>query len=235
MNTDILIEKLSLQVHSFQESFEMLSNSPNLEKMAIQFNRILKGTLLTTDINIFHSATDKSEWRTLFAKSENKKTLLNAIDSSEQFIIDSNGNSSEVYIITQLIDESYLGIVIGERLDKTPYSDFDKITIQVYIQLFDNSYQAYLSRKKEKELIFSLNHKVLQLNNLIDTGIEVTKLDLGDQMLELALERGVALTNASKGFLRITKQDELIEEISFPPGIDYSASSENTLSEKFTE
>jgi len=235
LNTDILIEKLSLQVHSFQESFEMLSNSPDLEKMAIQFNRILKGTLLTTDINIFHSATDKSEWRTLFAKSEDKKSLLNEIDSSEQFIIDSNENSSEVYIITQLIDESYLGIIIGERLDKTPYSDFDKITVQIYVQLFDNSYQAYLSRKKEKELIFSLNHKVLQLNNLIDTGIEVTKLDLGDQMLELALERGVALTNASKGFLRITKQGELIKEISFPPEIDNAESSENTLSKKFTE
>ena len=33
----------------------------------------------------------------------------------------------------------------------------------------------YLNQKKEKELSFELNNRVLQLNSLIDTGIEISK------------------------------------------------------------
>ena len=79
-----------------------------------------------------------------------------------------------------------------------------------------------LYRRNEKELIFSLNHRVLQLNSLIDTGIEVSKLDHDASPQHLALERAASLTNASKGVVRVIHKGVLSEEIFFPAGVPFT-------------
>jgi len=85
----------------------------------------------------------------------------------------------------------------------------------LFIHLFDNAYQELLYRRTEKELVFSLNHRVLQLNSLIDTGIEVSKLDQAHRPSTCPGEGGI-LTNASKGAVKITRGDTLQKEIFFP-------------------
>jgi len=107
-------------------------------------------------------------------------------------------------------------------LNKSAFTEFDKITLQIFIQLLDNAYQSYLYLKKEKQLIFSLNHRLVQLNSLIDTGIEISKLENNNQLLELALERVVALTNASKGILRIFKEKKVLGSFRLPNNIEIS-------------
>ena len=219
MTINEITEKLSFHVKSFQESFEILSSSFSLSGMANQFDKILRGSFFTTNVSLFHKSDEKSEWVTLISKDGNR--LKSILDTEEQgsLKINSNLDSTELSTSTQLTDSSYLGIVLGKKFDSKPYTDIDKITFQIFIQLFDNAYQALLSHKKEKKLIFSLNNRVSQLYSLIDTGIEISKINLGDQLLELALSRAIALTNSSYGRIKVTHEDGEIEQLFFPSNI----------------
>jgi len=91
-----------------------------------------------------------------------------------------------------------------------------RIVQEVYLQLLDNAYQSFLSQQKEKNLLFFLNHKILQLNSLIDTGIAISKFDQENIILNLALEQAIYLTNASRGVFQITKKGKIKEIIYFP-------------------
>lgn len=55
---------------------------------------------------------------------------------------------------------------------------------------------------------------------MIDTGIEISKLHKTSSLLELSLERAAALTNASRGVLRIITGDGIVTEIGFPGNSD---------------
>ena len=108
--------------------------------------------------------------------------------------------SGELFITSMVANAAYMiGILVGSKLDKSGYTDFDTVTLQFYLQQLDSAYQFLKSHRKEKQLIFDLNHRVLQLNSLIDTGIEVARLQELTQLLRLSMERVLALTNASKG------------------------------------
>ena len=53
-NNDALVEKLSLQVNSFQEGFKILSDSKNLKEIGEKFLHLLRGNLLLIDVNLFY-------------------------------------------------------------------------------------------------------------------------------------------------------------------------------------
>lgn len=236
MTTNEITEKLSFHVKSFQESFDILSNSFSLSEMAKQFDKILRGSFFTTNISIYHKTEANSEWSSLISKegSQLEKSLDNAEQGSSK--IKSDSESNYLYTSSQLVDTSYVGIVLGKKFDGKPYSDIDKITFQIFIQLFDNAYQALLSHRKEKNLIFSLNNRVSQLYSLIDTGIEISKINLGDQLLELALSRAISLTNSSFGRIKVTHDDGEIEQLFFPSNInEEDHTDQNSLAEKFVD
>lgn len=237
MELQSLIDRLSLQVNSFQEGFEILSKADSLENLAKQFSRIIRGSLLTTEVNIFQKSDD-SDWKKIYASNENAADLLSNLDATGSFnLVVSTEESSRVFITLPLVDKSIAGIIIGAKLDKTAYTDFDKVTLQIFAQLFDNAYQAFLLKKKEKELNFSLNYKVLQLNSLIETGIEITKLEQASSLLSLSLERATVLTNASKGHIQVVKDGKEIESIIFPPYIteEDMASVQKTIIQSFEQ
>jgi sigma-B regulation protein RsbU (phosphoserine phosphatase) len=71
-------------------------------------------------------------------------------------------------------------------------------------------------RKAEKDLIFTLNNRILQMNNLIDTGIELAKNKDESLLLSVALERAVGMTNASGGQIVVKKGNKLNQRICFP-------------------
>ena len=79
------------------------------------------------------------------------------------------GEKYNAVVVLPLSDSSYLGILIGGKLDGSELNDFDKITLQILLQVFDSAHKSFINQKNEKKLIFELNEKVLQLNNLIDT------------------------------------------------------------------
>ncbi len=236
MTTDLITEKLSFHVKSFQESFEILSSSFSFSAMTIQFDKILRGSFFTTNISIYHKVDKNAEWISLISKEG--YVLTNNFDSNElgSLKIDSNIDSTELSTTTQLVDSSYLGIVMGKKFNGDSYNDIDKITLQIFIQLFDNAFQAFLAHQKEKTLIFSLNNRVSQLYSLIDTGIEISKINLGDQLLELALSRAISLTNSSFGSIKVTENDTVIEEISYPPHLEkINYKNKSSILEKFID
>lgn len=224
MKVDHITEKLSFQVKSFQESFNILTNSNSLSGMAKQFERILRGSFVTNNVSIYHQVENSDEWNNLLLKQvESHQELLLGLNENNSKIL-STKSSSEIYTVIRLVDSSKIGIVIGEKFDSSAYLEIDKITFQIFIQIFDSAYQALIAQGKEKELIFSLNNRLSQLYSLIDTGIELSKIGIGSKLIDLALSRAISLTNSSFGKVKVTNSLGEFEEYYFPPGFKFNLS-----------
>jgi serine phosphatase RsbU (regulator of sigma subunit) len=113
-------------------------------------------------------------------------------------------------------DKSMFAILAGPKLNQSKYGEYEKILLQLFVQLLDSAYQSFLMGESEKKLIFSLNHRILQMNDLIDTGIEISKSNREEEVLSLALQRAVGTTNASGGQIIKKKGNKKIDRISFP-------------------
>lgn len=232
MEKNNLVEKLALQVESFQEGFEILSKSHSLVEMLKNFLHIIRGNFLITEVYSFHKIKDIPDWKNISLKKIPDNSYLSFLKDSETPLIQYFSEQKiEVSVTLPLADHSYLGILIGHKLDKSEFTDLDKITLQILLQVFDSAYKSYLNRKKEKALIFELNEKVLHLNNLIDTGIEISRYHKRRILYDVALERITSLTNASSALIEIVKknQNNLTKYITFPDGVN----PEKILNNKF--
>ncbi len=213
-----IIERLGYQSDAFQESFDILTRAKTLEELAKKFFHVLRGNLLVVNAAVFYKKNESTDWTSLFSKGKEPKIICDdLLNNTVGFGINEIDDAEFKICVKQvLIDKSTFGILLGSKLDKSGYTEFDRIALQFFIQQLDSAYQFFISRKKEKQLLFSLNHRVLQLNSLIDTGIELARLQDNSQLLSLALERVLALTNASKGMLRIKRGREVLEKIYYP-------------------
>jgi sigma-B regulation protein RsbU (phosphoserine phosphatase) len=212
-----IIDKLTVQLKAFQEGFGILSGANTLKDLVTNFCHILRGSFFISDVNIFFKNKESVKWDIVIVHNDNCLEYLPLLKTSSSVIIE-YFSDKEFSIITTipLTDGSFWGMIIGNKIDKTEITEFDKITFQMFLQLLDNAYQSFINQIKEKQLNFSLNHKVTQLNILIDTGIKISKLHEISSMLELSLERAAALTNASRGVLQIISGDTITSEIGFP-------------------
>lgn len=216
-----IIDKLAVQVKSFQEGFSILSRSTSLIELGVNFCHILRANFLFSDINIFFKYNDSNNWEVIKINNEKSRNYLPQLNSSDITTIDYlTGKEFSILTSLPLTDGSYWGLVIGNKIDKSEINELDKITLQMFLQLLDNSYQSFINQTKEKQLNFALNHRVVQLNSLIDTGIEISKLHKTSSLLELSLERAAALTNASRGVLQIISDNKVIAQIGFPEDND---------------
>jgi len=216
-----LVEKLSLQVGSFQEGFEILCKSFSFDEMVKNFLHLMRGNFIVSEIYAYHKKQIDSEWEIVASKKKIDSSDLSYFKELNRISLQYFENQKfDASIILPLSDRSVLGILIGPKLDKSEFSDMDKITLQILLQVFDSAHKSFLNQKKEKALIFGLNEKVLQLNNLIDTVIEVSRFDKRSILFELALERIAPLTNASSALLQISSKDKIENSYTFPPGAD---------------
>ena len=230
MKQNHLVEKLSLQAESFQEGFEILIKCKSLEEMISNFRHLLRGNFLVSNIVLLHKISTDEEWKTVGSNVEADRTDLNYLSHSNQLAVKYfKKKKYDAAIILPLSDSSFLGILLGHKLDGSEFTDFDKITLQILLQVFSSAYNSFLNQKKEKKLIFELNEKVSQLNNLIDTGIELSRFDKQNVLLELALERVASITNASSALIIVADKEKKIPEqhIIFPPNISSKVVIEN--------
>jgi sigma-B regulation protein RsbU (phosphoserine phosphatase) len=231
-----IVDKLALQVDSFHEGFKILSESKSINEMAKQFASLVRGNFLVTDVNLFYKEDSDSSWQMMYGKREKNIECMITNNSKRMQIEYELNEDVKACVNLPLVDNCAFGITIGAKLDKSEFTEFDKITLQIFLQLLDNAYQSFQNRQTEKNLIFELNQRVLQLNNLIDTGIDLSKFENRKLLFELALQRAVVLTDTSHALVLINKDEETIEEILFPPGIESSVvtGSENKISASFT-
>ena len=230
MENNTLVEKLSLQAESFQEGFEILAKCSALEEMVENFLHLLRGNFIVSKIYAYHKVQLDSKWKAIASKQKFDSSDLLLLEGTESFSIRYFENKKfDASIFLPLADETFLGILIGNKMDKTAFNDFDKITLQILLQVFDAAYRSLLNQKRVKGLIFELNEKVLQLNNLIDTVIEVSRYDKRNILFDLALERITALTDASAALFQIVNNDKNEKNYSFPPNINVN----DVLSSKY--
>lgn len=216
-----IIDKLSLQVKSFQEDFSILSKATNLKNLGENFCHILRANFMISDVNLFFKNSADAEWESIKIYNEKCRECLPHLEVSSQVTVEFLKDKMYSIIATlPLIDGSFWGLVLGNKIDNSEINELDKITLQMFLQMLDNAYQSFLNQNKEKQLNFSLNHRVVQLNSLIDTGIEISKLHKTSSLFELSLERAAALTNASYAILQIISGDEIISQIGFPENSD---------------
>jgi sigma-B regulation protein RsbU (phosphoserine phosphatase) len=214
-----LVEKLSLQAESFQEGFETLIKCNSFDEITKNFWHLLRGNFLVTNIILLHKSSIDAEWKITGSETDIKKSDLSYLNPKNQLIIKYYKKKKfDVALVFPLSDSSYLGMLLGHKMDGTAFTDFDKVTLQILLQVFSSAYNYYLNQKKEKKLVFELNEKVLQLNNLIDTGIELSRFDKQNILFDLALERITSITNSSSALLVVTNKDSGSTEhqITFP-------------------
>ncbi|MFO7526095.1 MAG: hypothetical protein R6W68_11640, partial [Ignavibacteriaceae bacterium] len=194
MENNNLVEKLSLQVESFQEGFEVLSKSFSFESMVKNFLHLIRGIFLVSNINAYHRKQHDSAWKAVAPIGDTDPADLNYLKDFNNLHVEYFSDQKfDVLVVLPLSDKSFMAILIGPKLDNSGFSDLDKITLQILLQVFDSAHKSFLNQKKEKALIFELNEKVVQLNNLIDTVIEVSQYDKRQVIYDLALERITSL------------------------------------------
>lgn len=221
MENNNLVEKLSLQAESFQEGFEILSKSFGLVEMVNNFLHLMRGNFIISEIYAYHKNQYDSDWNIIVSKKKNDPADLTYFEETENFTIRYfEKQKFDVSILLPLADQSFLGILIGPKMDKSKFNDLDKITLQILLQVFDAAYRSFLNQKRVKALLFELNEKIVQLNYLIDTVIEVSRYDKRNVLFELALERIASLTCASSASLQISSSSEIEQHYSFPPNVD---------------
>jgi serine phosphatase RsbU (regulator of sigma subunit) len=212
-----LLERFALQADAFQESFAHMCKSRSVDQLARNFFQVLRGNLLIISGSMYFRSAAEDAWRPLYATNHQTVECHDFFSEENQFGLRYLDHPDFTVCVNQpLVDKSRFGILLGQKLDRSPFSDSDKISLQFFLQQLGGAYQFLISRQKEKQLIFSLNHRVVQLNSLIDTGIEVSRIQLGSKLLSLAMERALALTNASRGMLRISRGRRVVEKRFFP-------------------
>jgi serine phosphatase RsbU (regulator of sigma subunit) len=211
-----LFDRLTFQINSFQEGFEILSRSRNLTELGKNFCHILRGSLLTTYVNLYFRPSESTKFTVVHEQRKNIRPDLEQYlaDKSFRYMSVDEGNFLIAFVPRK--DGSIFIIQVGPGLKKQEFSEYEMMSLQLFIQLLDNACQTLSLRSAEKDLIFSLNHRLLQMNNLIDTGIELSKTFGEEDLFSLMLMRAVSMTNASRGRLTIREGNKVLRRLFFP-------------------
>jgi phosphoserine phosphatase RsbU/P len=201
-------------IGTLEEAFRRLSAAPTLKDQSTRLREVLAGYFPGDRVSLYRRTG--MEWESLGGEGDGSVPHFPSPDGDAPAASALEGG--KVSIVLKLADRSQIGVLLLRGGRGTPYAESDLITLRLFLTLFDNAYRELVARRNEKELIFSLNHRVLQLNSLIDTGIEVSKLSGSTPPHHLALERAASLTNASSGVLRVSRGGRTEEEGWFPHG-----------------
>jgi len=211
--------RLVSQIVSLPDGFRTLSKASTLQEMGTRFLTLAGEALRGATMSILHLPVSANGWVALAGNGTHPGADLLRVPSQDTTTLCTLDQDRKTIVAVQrLVDGSHVGVVTSAASGSETFSPVDTGSLQLSLHLFDAAFQAMRTRLNEKDLVFSLNHRILQLNSLIDTGIEVARLDQAGSLQQLALERAVSLTNASRGMVEIFAGDSLRERLVFPPG-----------------
>lgn len=217
MTQENQLDRLSAQIDALQEAFRKLSKAATLEDLAGRFVAVVREDCPDSLIALSHRPVPDGPWRVVAGEDAVSLAELLVLPRGQKAsTVTHHGDPPRVAIVHRLVDRSHIALTVGGEAVRLDPGCVEIVTLRLFVHLFENAYQEVLHRKAEKQLVFSLNQRVLQLNSLIDTGIEVAKLDQKSSPLSLALQRAAALTNAGKGLVRVARGESTEEEIFFP-------------------
>ncbi len=211
--------QLTSRVNLFREELAKLPKTVTLTSLGNESLRVLKRAFPDISFGFAIRPGKDQKWESLAQKPGIDLKKVEAVFTAEPFTHSRTAKGGKgAYLLQRLADASVVCLSVLPQKPAAALSDQDIVSCRFFLQLFEAVYQESINRKNEKALMFSLNHRILQLNSLIDTGIEVAKLDQGKSPHHLALVRAASLVNASRGVVRITAGDRIREEYTFPEG-----------------
>jgi hypothetical protein len=151
LSNNNLIEKLTLQSESFQEGFEILCRAFSFNELVKNFLHLIRGNFLISEVSAFHKANIHSEWKTIHPNNKNNEEVFsyfNGLTSMNVEYLQQDKYSVKMFL--PLSDKSFLAILVGNKLDKTNFTDFDKVTLQILIQVFDSAHRYFFKSAKRK-------------------------------------------------------------------------------------
>lgn len=214
-----MTDRLAVQIDLLQEAFRTLSTASTQKDLAGRFVAIVRRVHAGSDVCLVHRAVGSDTWQDMTNMTDlHPSDFLPLPEGGSNSLALLNPGSTEIRVVFKLVDRSYAGIIISCKLADSYFTETDLLSSRLFAHLFDNAYQAMLSRRNEKGLIFSLNNRLMQLNSLIDTGIEVARLNPDITPEQMALQRAASLTNASRGTVTVTSPGGQVHRYSFPEG-----------------
>jgi serine phosphatase RsbU (regulator of sigma subunit) len=229
---DTLLAELSAQLAAIQEHLRKGPKPAAVKDVVAQFAGALRPLLPGAGVEVAFRSAGAATWDAS-AKSAGSDPGVRFLTSGDgpAGILESDAG---IGCVLRLSDGSHVGIWIGQPAPAGGWSAFDAASVRLYGQLFEGAYQEMLSRKNEKGLVFSMNHRILQLNSLIDTGIEVASLDFEASPHRLALARAASLANASRGSVRRMAGTEVRELHTFPEGAPPASNAAHRIASSFS-
>jgi len=145
-----LLARLALQVDSLQEGFDLLAHAGTVKDMARRLFQLLRGALTTVEAHFFLREREGGGWTTLFGKGTAGPELLSGLSPGPSFSAHAVDHASVKLVALQpLLDGCCLAVALGPKLvRRAPYTEQDQLTLQIFLQLFANAYQAFLLRRK---------------------------------------------------------------------------------------
>src|ERR1017187_8326682 len=105
MEQDHLVEKLSLQAHSFQEGFQILTKSDTFEEIMKNFWHLLRANFIITNIQLLHQESFNSHWKSIVPKDKSDDAeLLLLKHQDQQSVINYDNNKYNAVIVIPLTD-----------------------------------------------------------------------------------------------------------------------------------
>ncbi len=216
MSKEVLTGHQTATMELLPKAYRNVMKSNSIRELTERFRVFLQEWDGGGNVSLDYRAAGESEWQSLAGgdtpgvshpggRSEQKGTNAQLADSSAQTdTVHRLGDGSELRVTFTG------GSLSGES------TEAGNLPVRFAVAVFDAAYRALLHRQHEKNLAFSLNQRLLQLNSLIDTGIDIATLDGAVNPCNLALERAVALTDASYGLVIVYEGDSIAERITFP-------------------
>jgi serine phosphatase RsbU (regulator of sigma subunit) len=196
--------------------YRKLMQSTSIRELTDRFAELLREWEWNMPGALLFRAAGESMWQTLLDQSQPGRFSTPAGGEGpreERFPVSDVSGMQSVH---RLGDGSEVRVTLDGISPDDHATERDLLSLRAAVAVFDAAYHALLHRQHEKTLAFSLNQRLLQLNSLIDTGIDIATLDGAVDPCNLALERAVALTNASYGVVTVAQEDRVIERIAFP-------------------
>src|SRR6185436_13462585 len=168
-------DRIAEHLEALQAGFQSVAKAGTLTDLSKKFAETIAGMFPRTAVNVSHRPSDSADWKVLVEGSSDSKETLNAFrppKKNSSCLIQHSPRSTVA--VQRLFDASSLGLVISTKKNGTKVTARDEMLLRLALSLLGNAYQELLHRRSEKELVFSLRQSILQLNSLIDTGIEVS-------------------------------------------------------------
>lgn len=225
--SDTVADIISKQIDLLSKIIPQYSASGSVhdlgEKAVLCLSQLFPGAT----VEFAYRAGKPREWKVFCNSTEQLRQSFRVSLTHEEGIDHTEEIKDDLIKILHAIDaKSSIGIIIKKN-DEGGMTSVDLITLKLFIFIIKTAFQNIFYKNNEKNLLFSLNHRILQLNSLIETGIEVEKLDQRSSPHHLALTRAASLTNSSYAKVQVKSDQKIKEEFYFPEHTRNNQTAEN--------